>query len=92
VVLFFVEFAQHEEEEWCHVPVKVLVVKVQLRQVAQVLAVYGILESINLKHSYLVLFIAVDFISGWMEQRAIISVALQLILYGVETQAEFADI
>lgn len=50
MVFVLLELAEHEEEERSHIPVKVFVIQKQFRQVAQVLTVHWILQSVDLEH------------------------------------------
>jgi hypothetical protein len=68
------------------------VVQEQLGQEAQVLAVHGILGSVDLEHRDLVLLIAVDLVTGWVEQRAAFAVAFEFLVECEELEAELTEV
>ena len=67
MVLLLIELTEDEKQEGSHIPVEIFVVEVELRQVAEILAINRILESIDLKHSNFVLFVPIDFVTWWVE-------------------------
>lgn len=64
----------------------------QFRQEGQVLAVYRVLISVNLKHSHCIFLVAVNLITRRMEKGAVLAVAFELGFEGEEAEAEVADV
>ena len=59
-----IQFTENEEKKRIHIVVERLVIQKQLRDVAQVLAVHLLLQSIDFKHGEFA--VAVNLISWWM--------------------------
>lgn len=92
VVLVVLDLAEDVEEEDAHVLVQVLVVKEELREKGQILAVNGVLVAIDLEDRHLIFLIAVDLVSGRMEEWAVLGVSVELYLECEEAEAEVTDV
>ena len=92
VVLVILDFAENVEEEDAHVFMQVLVVEEELGEEGQILTVNGVFVAVDLEDCHLVFLVAVDLISGRVEEGAILRVAVELDLKGEEAEAEVADV
>jgi hypothetical protein len=92
VILVVLDLAEHVEEEDAHVVVEVLVVQEELREERQVLAVDWVFITVHLENGHFALLIAVDLISGGVEEGADLAVLTQFNFQCEEAETEIAGV